>query len=380
MVFLPGTAASLVMADGTTRPLPAAHVRATEYTVGATGPAAMPATLPPTSAYTYAVDLSVDEAAPAGASGARLSTGPDYVDDFLHFPAGTTVPVGYYDPAKGAWVASDSGIVLTIVSVTAGKADLDLDGTGNPATAAALTAAGIGDLERQTLARTYPIGTRLWRAAITHFSAWDLNWGWDFPLDSQYPNQDEPNPPPPDPCKAAGSIIGCETQTLGETTPVAGTPFTLNYQSDRVPGRAATLRIPLSGATISFSVARIDLDVTVAGQHTTQSFAPAINLATTYQWNGLDAYGRHPQGDQTATIRISYVYQPVYSATGRFGRAGTETHGLVGLLGDRARQELYMVQTYTVPVGGLGRGSRAGRLDPRRAPQLRPHQPCVAPR
>ena len=33
-------------------------VRATEYTVSDSGPAAMPAALPPTSAYTYAVEYT----------------------------------------------------------------------------------------------------------------------------------------------------------------------------------------------------------------------------------------------------------------------------------------------------------------------------------
>ena len=51
-------------------PAPAAlTVRLTEYTVGATGMAAMPAELPPSTGYTYAVDMSSDEAIAAGAGG-----------------------------------------------------------------------------------------------------------------------------------------------------------------------------------------------------------------------------------------------------------------------------------------------------------------------
>ena len=55
LLFPPGTTADLVLPDGTAQPLPTATVRTTEYTVGESGPAAMPAELPPSSGYTYAV-------------------------------------------------------------------------------------------------------------------------------------------------------------------------------------------------------------------------------------------------------------------------------------------------------------------------------------
>ncbi|HLK36191.1 MAG TPA: RHS repeat-associated core domain-containing protein [Polyangiaceae bacterium] len=41
-----------------------------------------------------------------------------------------------------------------------------------------------------------------------------------------------------DPCRVAGSDIACQNQTLGESVPIAGTPFFLRYQSDRALGRA----------------------------------------------------------------------------------------------------------------------------------------------
>ncbi len=156
LMFAPGTQGSLVMPDGSTRPLTQAHVRATEYTVGPSGPAAMPADLPPTSGYTYAVDLSLDEEATSGASSVSFNKPVSfYVEDFLKFPAGTVVPAGYYDPARGAWVPSDNGVVVKILSVTNHMADLDIDGSGTPASADALAAAGITDAERQQLASTY---------------------------------------------------------------------------------------------------------------------------------------------------------------------------------------------------------------------------------
>lgn len=76
---------------GVTQTLAALNVRATEYTVGSSGPSAMSAPLPPNSAYTYAVEFSVDEADSAGAKGVTFSQPIiNYVENFLGFPAGNT--------------------------------------------------------------------------------------------------------------------------------------------------------------------------------------------------------------------------------------------------------------------------------------------------
>jgi hypothetical protein len=88
ILFPGGTTATLVNADGTTQPASTLHVRATEFTVGANGPKAMPALLPANSGYTYCVELSVDEAA-----GVTFSNPlPVYVENFINFPVGTPVP------------------------------------------------------------------------------------------------------------------------------------------------------------------------------------------------------------------------------------------------------------------------------------------------
>ena len=65
----------------------------------------MPAALPPTSAYTYAVEFSVDEALTTGATAVRFSQPViTYVENFLGFPVGTMVPVGFYEKAQAAWI------------------------------------------------------------------------------------------------------------------------------------------------------------------------------------------------------------------------------------------------------------------------------------
>jgi beta-lactam-binding protein with PASTA domain len=320
-IFIPrGTQATLVMPDGSTRPLSFMSVRATEFTVGPNGPQAMPAELPPTSGYTYAVELSADEVLAAGASEVQFAQPiPVYVENFLNFPVGTGVPSGFYDRGKGLWIASDNGRVIKVISVTAGLANLDLEGNGTVNGATALAALGITDAERQRLAALYMPGQELWRVLIPHFSPWDYNWPHGPPPDAEGP---KPDPKPKDkprkrPCKKSSSIIVCQTQTLGEVINLTGTPFSLHYQSDRVPGRHSMniLEIGLSGATLPPSLQRIHLEIRIAGRVFTESFAPAPNLTHTFTWDGKDAYGRTLQGLQVVTGRVGYEYMAQYYAT-----------------------------------------------------------------
>jgi hypothetical protein len=111
----PATKVTLDLPGGTKRELTEFHLRSTEYTVGTAGPSAMPGDLPNTSGYTYAAEFSLDEARAVGAT--RVSFDPpvvSYVDNFLRFPAGTTVPAGYYDAERAVWVPGESGVVLTL--------------------------------------------------------------------------------------------------------------------------------------------------------------------------------------------------------------------------------------------------------------------------
>jgi len=351
LMFAQGTHATMILADGTTQPLTTLHVRATEYTVGPHGDEAMPAVLPPNSAYTYAVELSADEAAAVGAMAVSFDHPVSfYVEDFLNFPVGEAVPTGFYDPSRTAWVASNNGDVLKIISITSGLADLDIDGSGQVATPAALAALGITDAERQQMASLYQPGQVLWRVPITHFSSWDCNWGFGPPPDAIAPDQGQPRPdiPQNNQCTMPGSIIGIQNQTLGEAASISGTPFSLHYQSDRQQSRNSSnnLEIPLSGAGIPKDVIRIDLKVFVAGQEFVQSFAAAPNLSTTFTWEGKDAYGRTLQGTVPATVLIGYVYAGFYQKVPRFGYNGNG----IAITGIRALQEVTLWTTWQTTV------------------------------
>jgi RHS repeat-associated protein len=341
----PGTTAQMVMPDGSTHPLTQLTIRATEFTVGAAGPEMMPAVLPPESGYTYAVEFSADEALQSGASMVTFDRPiPTYVENFPGFPAGTTVPAGYYDYARGAWIAAPNGRVIDVVASTGGLADLDVTGDGAADTGTALTDLGIDDAERQKLATLYAPGTSLWRVPVDHFTPWDYNWPAGPPDDADDPadlgagatSDDEPLDGS---CEAEGSTIECENQVLGETVLVGGTPYALYYRSDRVPGRLDSLDVVVSGPSVPASLVSMRVRASVAGHDLEQSFAPAPNQTTVLTWDGTDVYGRPVQGGQRVTGSIEYHYPAVYRTPSEFvqsfGRLGGANVG-----GDRTTSSI----------------------------------------
>jgi RHS repeat-associated protein len=354
LLFEQGTTASMKLPDGTWQPLTSINVRATEYTIGENGPKSMPAELPPTSGYTYAVEFSIDEALSARAKTVNFSQPiPFYVENFLNFPVGGIVPVGYYDREKGVWVPSDNGKIIKLLSITNSMADIDIDGSGTPASATALTALGITDAERQKLATLYQAGQSLWRVPITHFTPWDCNWPYGPPQDAVPPKQPEPKIEIPidKPACSGGSVIECQNQILGEKVNITGTPFRLHYQSDRVPGRKGgnVIEIPISGASLPASIKRIKLEVYIAGNSFVQILPASPNQKYTITWNGRDAYGRILQGQQEAVIRINYEYPGVYYQPSQFARAFGAFSG-VPMSKNPARQSVSLYQEYRKTV------------------------------
>ncbi|HEV8713074.1 MAG TPA: Ig-like domain-containing protein, partial [Candidatus Binatia bacterium] len=360
LFFPQGTQAQMILPDGTTQPLTTLHVRATEYTIGPNGPQSMPADLPPSSGYTYAVELSADQALDAEAKEVRFNQPVIfYVENFLSFPVGGAVPVGYYDRGRGVWVPYKNGRIIKILSVAGNLANLDTNGDGVVESATTLTALGITEAERQQLAALYLPGQSLWRVLIPHFSPWDYNWPYGPPDDAEDPDQPDPQDDDPldDPECQPGSLIECQNQTLGESVAIVGTPYHLHYHSERVPGRTAahTVQIRLSGASVPASLKRIELEIAVAGQRITQSFLPSPNQSTIFAWDGKDGYGRHVQGAQPLTVRIGYVYDAVYRTPAQLAQSFA-TFGSTQLSNNSARQEvtLWQEQRLSASTDALG--------------------------
>ena len=323
LLIPPGTQASLVTDAGATA-VTTLTVRATEYSIGSTGPLAMPGTLPTASAYTYAVELSADEAIAAGASVDFSAPLLSYTDNFLAFTVGQPVPAGYYNTAQGVWVGSPDGLVIAIVSVVDGVANIDVTGDGVADSTASLEAVGITAAEQAALASVYAAPTSLWRVSIPHFSPWDFNWGWGPPPDAgapSVPGAMQSSPVPDDGCQSDdsfapnGSTIECQNGILHESIPIAGTPYALEYSSDRVVGFEAQsrLEIPLTGPTLPAAPPEtVQLQIQVAGRTFQEAFAPSPNLSTFFQWDGYDVFGRLLQGTQPATVMVGYTYSGVY--------------------------------------------------------------------
>ena len=148
---------------------------------------------------------------------------------------------------------------------------------------------------------------------------------------------------------SGNSVIEVQNQTLGETVGVVGTPYSLHYQSDRVPGRkgAYDVDIPLSGATLPGPVTGIEVELQIAGRVVRQSFPPAPNQRLAFTWDGKDAYGRTLQGSHLITVRTGYSYGGVYQRTPRFGYNG---NGQL-ITGSKSRQEVTLWRSWRGTVG-----------------------------
>ena len=375
LIFPQGTTATLVRTDSTTQTLASITVRATEYTVGPTGPAAMPGPLPAWSAYTYAVELSADEG--LGANVARVQFSQPvalYVDNFIGFQTGVAVPTGFYDRATApgccgtsAWVPSANGRVVAILD-TVGPASLDVDGSGAPASDSALAAMGITTAERTRLSQLYKPGQTLWRVPITHFSSWDCNWidGIQFP-DAVRPQPKPPRHPRPDQkCNSAGSIIGCEDQTLGEVLPVTGSPVMMTYSSDRTAGYKSLVDLDVAGDIVSPHIKRMEVYVTLAGRQWVDTLLPPIapNTRFSFVWDGRDAYGRLVQGEATAHVVEHYFYPPAYLEHFEDGVRlfGTYIYSENFFLSAERQEIEYRGQT-DIQVGGLHTTAALGGWD-----------------
>src|SRR5262249_33668148 len=273
------------------------------------------------------------------------------------------VPAGYYDREHAAWIASDSGLIVKIVGVTDRRADLDLDGDGQADDPAQLN---ISDAEREQLANRYPIGQQLWPVPLPHFPPWDSNWPLGPPEDAPLPNGGQPSADKPldNPCQREGSIIECQNQTLGEKIDVVGTPFQLHYTSERVADHTASraLRIPLSGPSVPASLARIELEIDVAGRHFSQSFSNAPDQNYVFIWDRTDAFGRMIRAWHEVTAGTGFVSAGSYAGPTRFGYSGNG----IRIDGNRTRQEITLWSTWHNRIGifdAPGRGLGGWSLD-----------------
>jgi RHS repeat-associated protein len=350
LLIPPDTTARATLPDGSDIDLSSLTIRSTEYTVGENGPEAMPATIASPVGYTYAVELGIDEADALGADTVTFSEPiPYHVENFLGFPAGTPVPMGYYDTEAAEWIPSKSGVVIDLVESNDAPIGIDADGDGLADSRRQLEELGISDDEIQLLSELYTPGQSVWRVMVPHFSTWDLNWPFTPPEGATAPTFSLSNwLSEGSPCAMPGSIIFPDTQVLGESIPIVGTDFQLHYFSNRSTSRLAdyTVEIPLTQDELPPELKAVELEVLIAGQRYEQRFDASENLKLTYTWDGLDAYGRKVQGKVTGTVRVGYVYDGSYTNTPDFGQPGDSV-----ITGSRTREEVTLWHEEKIALG-----------------------------
>jgi len=358
LIFPAQTGVTMVMPDGSMRSLQSLTVRATEYSIGASGPSAMPATLPPTSGYTYCVELSADEAIAAGATEVRFTKPVAvYVENFIGFPVGGIVPAGYLDRKKGQWVASENGRVIKILDVSGTLAAIDINGDGVAEDATALALLGIDDAERQRLTTIYAAGTSLWRVPVGHFTPWDYNWPYGPPLGATGPGSDVP---PPTPAywinggrEECGSVIDCHNQSLGEVLRIPGVSFPLIYNTNRIASAdKRTLTVQISGPNPPANAIRFELQVEYGGRKITRTYPVAPSVQDEIVLDLRDAYGRNLTGGVKAQVSVQYVYNTVYLTPADFARsfAGVSGIPLSGFDGERFGAEVTLSRNTEVDL------------------------------
>ena len=333
--FLPAGLDAVAEIDGQSQPVVDGTLRVTEYTVGDAGPMAMPGKLPENSLYTFAVDLTLEELGPR----AKLTfnkTTYFYVDDFLDSPVGAFVPNGYYDYDLGRWVPSTDGIVMKVVAVTPeGLAQIDAlaDGQDTETDPVELeNRLGLTPEEREVLAQLYSDGRKFWRMPIDHLTPWDWNHA-GVRLDPP-PPEPAPDPflangcqPPPAHEVANGSILNCPGRDLAEEIPIAGTDFSLRYDSHRskanvAQGRTAVIKFPEQAEVPDGAIALV-VKARVLGRTLVDLELPLLptlpppydqDPSYTVTWDGLDAYGRPWAGLADLEYSISYRFNARYQA------------------------------------------------------------------
>jgi RHS repeat-associated protein len=348
MVFTGDTQAYLADANGNNvQRLSTIVVRATEFTT----PESMPAQLPPNSGFTYCAELSAD-----GAERVKFDKPVvTWVDNFLGFPVGSPVPVGFYDKDKSRWVPADNGIVIRLLDTNSdGVADaLDATGEGLPDD---LNSNGnfADEVQGLTDPAAYPPNTTFWRVALTHFTPWDYNWPIGPPIDSIPPNgpdrsKVDQTSSKEDSCKRkVASEVDERSRVFMEDIPIAGTSMILHYSSDRVEGYRHVINVPASGTSVPASLKRIVVKVLVAGRTLERTLDPLPNQVAEFTWDGLDFQGNAVQGGIYAKVNVGFVYDGFYFLPANlpraFGQNGREITGIP------TRQEITRWNESVLPI------------------------------
>lgn len=313
-VFIPaGTAAMVTDAAGSEAPASLLSLRASEVGVGTIGSTGLPALFPETAAPVVAFDLSADELEAEPRRVELNQAASIYVENFVDLPVGTPLPVGAYDRHGATWIGAAGGRVIEVLGVNESLAQLDVSGSGNPANSEALSDLGISDEELGVIAQQFTSGDEFFRLTVEQlapfaiglpFTATEGTGGSPPSLPPQLWPLDDRNLPP----------AAAMDHVLAQSLPLAGTPFTLTYRSDRVLGdkRGQTISINAMGSSVGSAVLGGLVDVRIAGQRHVFPVTPTAGGHVDFTWDGTDAAGRPLNGWERADIRVGTLSAKSY--------------------------------------------------------------------
>ncbi|MEH8016483.1 DUF1566 domain-containing protein [Rheinheimera muenzenbergensis] len=319
VVFNGITSAEIRSQNGARRPITQFMFSATEFET----PASMPGELPAETAFTWASDLHVD--------GTHYTDSVHYnadvvlyLDNFLGFPVGEIVPVGYFDRTISKWIASPNGVVVRLLD-TNGDGTVDGVDYNDDGIADDINNNGSTADEAVGLA-TYAAGDTLWRAAFNHMTPVDLNWaaaGAEAPeaielLDGDTGAEDEKNEEE----LCTGSFAKPYQQSFHEDIAIAGTDLRLHYSSQRTSGYKHKIHVAVSGDNIPASLEKMIARFEIAGRVFEQEFNPAPNVETEFIWDGTHPDGSRAKGIVSGRISIGFEYPTVYLSSGNAAQTG----------------------------------------------------------
>jgi RHS repeat-associated protein len=309
LVFEPGTTAEALLPNGTRHALSTLSVTVTEYPI-ASGESFLPGTASNIVGVSYALEFEVAEAKRLGASHVEFSEPVSlYVENFLDLPVGTTLPMASYDRVNGQWERGTTGHVIQLLSVAGGTVQVDSDGDGLADDAATLEAIGITPSDLSRLAERYPAGTELWHGSVTHFSTQRAQVKVKAPAGATQPKGDGIDRGALDTPSRSGPAL-VEPQALWQSIPVTGTPYSLEYLSNRSMAYGAGYQheFPLTPSVLPAGLKRVSGKLEIAGRTFSASYDAAPLNKFVVAWDGKDGFGRLLQGPQPAQLTISYTY------------------------------------------------------------------------
>ena len=355
VLFAPGTEATAHLPDGDKKALNDLSVRVSEYPFSASNKssdeAEFSAGTPSTTGLSYSLGFSVDEAEELGAKSVSFTKPVTlYVENLMDLETGSEVPFGYYSPESGNWEQEKPLLAVEILSEDGGEAQLDADGDGKVDSADELKDLAFSADELKLLAKRYEPGQSLWRARVEHFSQYQGDLPIVPPPTAFAPSVSTPKMRPLATTTRRG-MARVESQAVTQTLPIAGTPYSLYYQSDRTAsfGAAFEIEVPLIGEEIPQGLVEVQVSVSIAGQQMQEVFEPAENLSHTFQWDGRDGEERLVQGQQRAKIEVRYRYPGEVRVTKRnhsgWGTVKSESEAIdSGVFST-------LSQTFEIPVG-----------------------------